>query len=142
MFGCCCGCTDVIFPATSPQRFVQGTLLMIAGSLLWLVFEQLDRRDDDSRTDPNLQRVTNKTAIIIACVIFYSSIVALVLHILSIRIIKRQQEEAVESDRDRRQRERMEEKEGRTLWEWFFYPEHETIPASRQAKKIRQFQTT
>ena len=68
-----------MFPSNSPQRFVEGTLLMIVGSLLWLIFEQVDRRDDESREQEELVRATNKTAIIIACIILYSSIVALVL---------------------------------------------------------------
>ena len=155
--GCCCGLSDLVFPATSPHRLVQGTLLLLVGGLLWLVFEQIDRREHyDERQEAKqaglVHDVTNKTAIVIAAIVFYSSIIALVLHILCIRIIRRyeqqhqqQQQQQLHRTSSAQQQDHRDDKEGRTLWEWFFYPEHETVPAAqrqRQQKQIRRLQTT
>lgn len=119
---------------------------MLFGSL-GLLLAQLLLWRDDSKTHPEEEdygQVPAYTAIVLCSVVVALSVAALIVHLLSVFRLNQLQKpdrealkrEQGEDDKSKEDGERAE----RSIWEWFFYPERETVPAARQARINKRMQ--
>mmetsp|Transcript_5510 Transcript_5510/g.10704 ORF Transcript_5510/g.10704 Transcript_5510/m.10704 type:complete len:460 (-) Transcript_5510:52-1431(-) len=148
MTRCCCfGCCDALFPTNGLQRFLMGTMLMMLGSLGLLLAQLMYWKDEAETTTQEQEgddygQVPAYTAIAACGLVLTLSVAAMAVHLLCVcrlRQLQKSDQQALKRQRvEKEGKDDKKEEEQHTLWEWFFYPERETIPAAREATIIKR----
>ena len=130
----------MIFPSNGPQRFLGGTTLMVVGSACLLATQLVTKdREEVHEVEEGYDSATAITALVICAFVLALSIPAFIFHFINLRRmeeIHRSAEDAADNDRsDGEERQQ-------TIWEWFFYPERETVPVARHYKLVRRARAT
>jgi len=145
MTRCSFGCCNALLPTHGLQRFLMGTTLMMLGSLGLLLSQLLYWKKENEITQPeedNYGQVPAYTAIISCALVLAFSAAAMIVHLLCLcrlRQLRKSDQQALKRNPAESEVTSASEKE-QTLWEWFFYPERETVPAAREARNTKRMQ--